>query len=91
MAFQQSSQPKTTGTINCSNQSGINRMPGTQCLPEAYTGQSCLEQLTTSQTCNIGPKEQVMVEVSGQQQQIERDFVIFLNVLCEIIRILDKL
>ena len=90
-SFQQSSQPRINNTIICSNHPAINRLSGAQCLSEAYTGQFCLKQLTTSQTCNIGPNERVMVNVSGQQQQIERDFAIFLNVLCEVIGILDKL
>ena len=62
-------------------------MPGIQCVSEVYTGQACSEQLTTSQQCTLsnGPKEQIMVNDSGQQQQIEHAIANFVNILCELL------
>jgi len=51
----------------------MERVPGTQCDSEVYTGQSCMQQLVTTQSCTLRhSKEPVMVTVLGQQQQIKR-------------------
>ena len=51
----------------------MEKVPGTQCDSEVYTGQSCMQQLVTTQSCTLRhSKEPVMVTVLGQQQQIQR-------------------
>ena len=65
----------------------MNRISEMKCIPEVYTGQSCIQQLAASQMCTLGSKEPVMVSVVGQQQQIEQNVITFLSALCKLIAI----
>ena len=84
MVFQQS---QSINVSRCSYQYIVERRPGIQqCISEVYTGQSCMQQLATSQMCTLGIKEPVMVNSNGQmqQQQIEQSIVTLMRLLCEL-------
>ena len=77
-------QSLPTNTSRCSDQSGMSSIPA-QCTAEAYTGESCKEQLAASQICVLGVERPIMINGSGVQERLEKNLIsIFLPVLGEL-------